>query len=105
MKRIFKWAAIIAAALILIIILTMLPVPRFVDVATFKPLIEERVSKTVGRPFSIGDDLRLALFPWAALTLTDVRMGNPADFAEKEFLLIKAFSNPSLPKSFLKKMK
>jgi hypothetical protein len=99
-KPILKWTAIVGAALILIKILAMLLIPRFVDVARFKPLIEERVSKTVGRPFSVGDDVRLALFPWAALTLTDLRMGNSAEFSEKE-----AFSNQSRPKSYLKKMR
>ena len=90
MKKILKWTAIIAAGLIVTIIVALLLIPMFVDVARFKPLIEERVSKAVGRPFSVGDDLRLALFPRAALTLTDLRMGNPVDFSEKEFLSIKS---------------
>ncbi|MBW2431746.1 MAG: AsmA family protein [Deltaproteobacteria bacterium] len=90
MKRIFKWAAIIGAALIVIIVVALLLIPIFVDVAKYKPLIEKRVSEAVGRPFSVGDDLRLSLFPYASLKLTDLRMGNPVEFSEKEFLLIKS---------------
>lgn len=89
-KQILKWTAIISAGLIAIIMVALLVAPRFVDVAKFKPLIEDRVSKAVGRPFSVGDNLRLSLFPWAALVLADLRMGNPEEFAEKEFLFIKS---------------
>ncbi len=90
MTKILKWVAIIGGALIVIVIVALLLIPSFVDVARFKPLIEDRVSKATGRPFSVGADLRLALFPRAALKLTDLRMGNPAEFSEKEFLSIKS---------------
>ena len=90
MKQILKWTAITGAGLIVIIIAALLLIPMFVDVAKFKPLIEERVSKSTGRPFAVGDDVKLTLFPWAGLTFSDLQLGNPPEFAEKDFLAIKS---------------
>jgi AsmA protein len=89
-KKTLKWAAIAGAGLIAVIILALLVIPMFVDVGRFKPIIEERVSKATGRPFAIGDDVKLSLFPWASMTFSDLRLGNPPEFAEKEFLAIKS---------------
>lgn len=91
MKKFLKWGAIVGASLIVVIIVALLVIPMFVNVRQYKPMIEKRVMEATGRPFSVGDDLRLSLFPWAGLTLGDLQMGNPPGFAEKEFLTVKSF--------------
>ena len=90
MKKTLKWGAIIGGGLLLVIVLALLLVPMFVNVSKYKPLIEKRVSDAAGRPVSVGDDLRLSLFPWAGLTFSDLRIGNPPGFAEKDFLTVKS---------------
>ncbi|HYQ59514.1 MAG TPA: AsmA family protein, partial [Desulfatiglandales bacterium] len=48
-------------------------------------------SQAAGRPFSIGGDLRLSLFPWAVIGLSDVHLGNPPGYKEKDMLYVKSF--------------
>jgi AsmA protein len=92
MKKIAKWVFIITGGLIFITILVLLLVPLFVDLKDYKPVIERKVSAATGRSFSIGDDLSLSLFPWAGISLSDLQLGNPPGFDEKEMLSIKTFN-------------
>jgi len=91
MKKAIKWVAVIGGGLIVVIIALLLIVPMFVNLQKYKPEIENRVTKATGRPFSIGGDLRLSLFPWPGLTFSDLHLGNPPGFGEKEFLRVKSF--------------
>lgn len=91
MKSVLKWGAIIIGCLVVIIIAAMLLIPMFVDVKKYKPMLESKVTESTGRPFSIGDDLRLSLFPWAGVALSNLRLGNLEGFAEKDFVTVKSF--------------
>ena len=91
MKSILKWSAIIFGCLVVIIIAAMLLIPMFVDVKKYKPILESKVTEATGRSFSVGDDLRLSLFPWAGVAFSDLRLGNPDGFAEKNFVTVKSF--------------
>lgn len=91
MKSFFKWGAIIIGCLAVIIIAALLLIPMFVDVQKYKPVLESKVTEATGRPFSVGDDLNLSLFPWAGVSFSDLRLGNPAGFDEKDFVTIKSF--------------
>jgi AsmA protein len=91
MKKAIKWVAVIGGGLLVFIIALLLIVPMFVNLQKYKPEIENQVTKATGRPFSIGGDLRLSLFPWAGLTFSDLHLGNPPGFGEKEFLRVKSF--------------
>lgn len=91
MKKIFKWTGITIGTLVILIIMTLIIVPFFFDIQKFKPTIEQQVKKATGRPFTIGGDLKLSLFPWAGLSFSDVHMGNPEGFEEKDFVSIKSF--------------
>jgi AsmA protein len=77
--------------LVVVIIAALVLIPMFVDVKKYKPLLESKVAEATGRPFSVGDDLSLSLFPWAGVSFSDLRLGNPAGFAEKEFVTLKSF--------------
>jgi AsmA protein len=91
MKRFLKWAAIIVGCLVVVIIAALVLIPMFVDVAKYKPVLESKVTEATGRPFSVGDDLNLSLFPWAGVSFSDLRLGNPAGFTEKDFIKVKSF--------------
>ena len=91
MKKLLKWILIIGGGLILIVILCLILIPFFVDMNKYKAPIEAKISESIGREFSIKGDLELSLFPWAGVSFTDLYLGNPQGFKEKDFVHIKAF--------------
>jgi AsmA protein len=91
MKRFLKWGAIIVGCLAVVIIAALLIIPMFVDVQKYKPVLESKVAETTGRPFSVGDDLKLSLFPWAGISFSNLKLGNTGGFSEKEFVSVKSF--------------
>ena len=91
MKNFLKWGAIIVGCLAVVIIAALLIIPMFFDLQEYKPVIENKVAEATGRPFSVGDDLKLSLFPWAGVSLSDLKLGNTGGFSEKEFVNIKSF--------------
>jgi AsmA protein len=91
MKSTLKWVAIVGGGVVVMLIAALLVIPLFVDLKTYKPMIEERVGAVTGRPFALGGDLKLSLFPWAGLSLSDLRLGNPPGFAEKDLLTVESF--------------
>jgi AsmA protein len=91
MKKTIKWTAIIAGGFIVLVIAALLIIPMFVDIQKYKPEIEKRVAEATGRPFKLGGDLGLSLFPWAGISLSDLHLGNPSGFKEKDFVTVKSF--------------
>jgi len=91
MKNGIKWALIVGGALIVLVVAALLVIPMFVDIQKYKPEIENTVSEATGRPFTIDGELSLYLFPWAGLSFSDLHLGNPPGFEEKDFLSIKSF--------------
>jgi AsmA protein len=86
-----KWILGIVGGLVVLVIALLLIVPHFIDIQKYKPEIEKQVAQTTGRPFTIGGDLRLSLFPWAMVALSDLHLGNPPGYKEKDFLYVKSF--------------
>jgi AsmA protein len=86
-----KWVAIIIGGLVVLVIGALLIIPLLIDMGVYKGEIEKRVAAATGRPFAIEGDLKLSLFPWAGLALSDLRLGNPPGFAEKNMLSVKSF--------------
>lgn len=85
------WIGIILGGLVVLVFLALLLIPMLVDVNQYKPRIESMVAEATGRDFEIGGDLKLSLFPWAGVAFTDLRLGNPKGFEEKDFVSVKAF--------------
>jgi AsmA protein len=73
------------------VIAALIIISLVVDVNKYKPEIERMVSDTTQRSFSIGDDLGFTLFPWVGVSLSDIRLGNPVGFTEKDFVSAKSF--------------
>jgi len=91
MKKVIKWGLIIGAGVIVLVVSALLIIPLFVDVDQYKPVIEKEVSEATGRPFTMGGDLDLSLFPWAGFSLSDLHLGNPPGSAEKDMVSVKSF--------------
>ena len=91
MKKAIKRTFLVVGGFFLLILALLIIVPFFIDLNHYKPLIEKKVSETVNRPFKINGDIKLSLFPVAGLAFTDLHLGNPADYQEKDFMSIKAF--------------
>jgi len=91
MKKAIKWTIIIVIAVIFLTVLALIIAPTFIDINRYKPMIEERISKAIGRDVTINGKLKLRLFPTALLRLSDLHIGNPAGFKEKDFISLKSF--------------
>jgi AsmA protein len=91
MNKVIKWGLIICASLVVLVIAALLIAPAFIDIRDYKPQLEKKVTDATGRPFSVGDDLSLSLFPWAGISFSDLRLGNRPGFSEKELVTVKSF--------------
>ena len=91
MKKAVKWLSIVVGSLVALVIVALLVIPMFVDVQEYKPEIEKKVSEMTGRTFTINGDLKLSLFPWVGLAFSDLHLGNPPGFQEKDLLSIESF--------------
>jgi AsmA protein len=91
MKKVFKWLAIAGGALIVLVITAVILIPQFVDVEKYKPRIEQIVTEKTGRPFKLGGEIDLSVFPWVGVRLTDLRLGNPPGFDESDFVSVESF--------------
>jgi len=91
MKSALKWSAIVAAALIVVLVGALLIIPHLMDANRYKPELERYVLEQTGRRLSVDGDVRLSLFPWAGVAFSDLRLGSPPTFVEKDFLTVKSF--------------
>jgi AsmA protein len=91
MNKAIKWGLIVCASLVVLVIAVLLIAPAFIDIRDYKPELEKKVADATGRPFSVGDDLSLSLFPWAGISFSDLRLGNTPAFSEKELITVKSF--------------
>jgi len=77
-----KWILGIVVGLVVLVIALLLIVPQFIDIQKYKPEIEKQASQAAGRSFTIVGDLRLSLFPWAVIGLSELHLGNPPGYKE-----------------------
>ncbi len=91
MKSLMKWVLIGGGLLVVLIVGAIVLIPRFVDVQKYKPMIEEVVTGQTGRSFSMGDDIKLSVFPWVGVSLADIRLGSPKGFESKDMIFVKRF--------------
>ncbi len=91
MKNLIKWLLILGGLLVAVVVAAIVLIPMFVDVQSYKPEIEKKVSEATGRPFTLAGDLNLSLFPWVGVSFSDLSLGNPDGYQKKEFVKIKSF--------------
>ncbi|MCG8549800.1 MAG: AsmA family protein [Desulfobacterales bacterium] len=91
MVRVLKWGIVTIGLFAGLIIVAAVLGPMFVDVKKYLPDIETVVTRQTGRSFSMGDDIKLSLFPWAGIRLSDLTLGNPEDFGKAPMISVKSF--------------
>ena len=91
MNKAVKWMLVIAGSLVALIVIAVIVLPMVIDVEKFKPQIEQQVAKVTGRTFKLGGDLKPSIFPWIGVRLTDLHLGNPSGFEEKDFVSVASF--------------
>ncbi len=91
MKKLIKWLLVISIVCVLLVVVLVLAAPRLIDVQQYKPRIEELITRHTGRPVTLGKDMDLSLFPWVGIRISDVHIGNPEGFSQKDMASIGSF--------------
>lgn len=87
--RALRIAVFIVGGLAGLLVLAAAAMLLWVDPNDYRGEIERRVAESTGRPLRIGGKLDLKLFPWIALQLADVSLGNPPGYGQEPFLTVK----------------
>jgi AsmA protein len=80
------------AALVVLVILAVLALLWFVDPNDYRDDIEQLAAQKTGRELKIGGPIDLKIFPWLALRLDQVSLGNPPGFGTEPFLTVNSAS-------------
>lgn len=91
MNKTVKWMLVIAGSLVTLLFVAVLVVTLFFDAEKYRPQIEQRVAKATGRSFRLGGELKPFIFPWVGIRLSDLHLGNPPGFEEKDFVSVADF--------------
>ncbi|MFT5698441.1 MAG: AsmA protein [Desulforhopalus sp.] len=91
MKKILKYGVVPAVVSLFLLCTTVMLLPVLINVQKYLPQIEKQVTRTTGRPFSVGSDFGLTFFPWLSVTFSDMRLGNPEGVIADDFLKIDSF--------------
>jgi len=91
MNKAMKWILVIAGSLVALVVIAVIVLPMVISVEKYKPVIEQQVAKATGRSFSLGGDLKPSFFPWIGVRLSDLHLGNPPGFQEKDFVSVESF--------------
>ncbi len=70
---------------LILVLIILLVTPFFINVNDYKPEIKKAVFDATGRNLDIGN-IKLSLFPWVGVTLTDVALENAEGFAQLNML-------------------
>lgn len=90
--RALKIAGIVVAALVALIVLGLGAVLLLVNPNDYRDDIAKLVQQKTGRPLTIRGDLGLKVFPWIALDIHDVTLGNPPGYGNDPFLTVQRAS-------------
>src|SRR5262245_3861860 len=86
--RAVKIAGIVVGSLLGLVVLAAVAVVLLVDPNDYRDDIAKLVQQKTGRPLEIRGKLGLKLFPWIALEVNDVRLGNPPGYGNEPFLTV-----------------
>jgi AsmA protein len=87
--RIARIVAIAVAALIVILVVGAIALLLFIDPNHYRGDIERAAQEHTGRRLTIQGKLELKIFPWLALAIHDVQLGNRAGFGSQPFLTVQ----------------
>ncbi len=91
MKKLLIWLTALAGLFFVLVIAAILIIPKFIKVESYIPQLEQQVSDVTGRPFQLGDDFSISIFPWTSIAFNDLQLGNPENFDSEDFIRIDSF--------------
>src|SRR5262245_1762466 len=86
--RAVKIGGIVFGTLVGLLVLAAVAVILLVDPNDYRDDIAQLVQQKTGRPLEIRGKLGLKLFPWIAIEINDVRLGNPPGYGNEPFLTV-----------------
>jgi AsmA protein len=86
--RALKIAGIVVGSLVGLIVLGAVAILLLVNPNDYRDDIAKLAQQHTGRPLQIRGDLGLKLFPWIALEINDVTLGNPPGYGNEPFLTV-----------------
>jgi AsmA protein len=90
--RALKLVGIVVGGLVLLLVLLLLAVRLFVDPNDYKDRIAQQVKSSTGRELTLSGPIKLSVFPWIALELGPVSLGNPPGFPAQPFAAVQHLS-------------
>ena len=69
-------------ALVALLLVVVIAAAVLIDPDDYRDEIAQRASETLGREVRLDGPMSLNLFPWLALKIEDVQVGNPAELAD-----------------------
>jgi AsmA protein len=84
-----KILGLLLGGLIALLACLLLAVKLFVNPNAYKARITQAVKHASGRELTLAGDIKLAVFPWVALDLGAVSLGNPPGFEQVPFAAVK----------------
>jgi len=87
--RAVKIVGIVVAALLGLIVVVLLAVRLFVNPNDYKDRIAQEVRSSTGRELTLSGPIKLSVFPWIALELGPVSLGNPPGFSSEPFAAVQ----------------
>ena len=73
---------LVAGGLLALLLILLVAAVFLLDPDDYREEIAARASTTLGREVRLDGPMRLRFFPWLALAIEDVAVGNPPDFGE-----------------------
>jgi AsmA protein len=86
--RALKIAGIVLGSLLGVVVLAAVAIVILVDPNDYRDDIARIVEEKTGRPLQIRGEMDLKLFPWIALQVGDVSLGNPPGYGDEPFLTV-----------------
>jgi AsmA protein len=87
--RALKLVGIVVGGLVVLLIVLLLAVRLFVNPDDYKDRIAQEVKSSTGRELTLSGPIKLSVFPWIALELGPVSLGNPAGFPAQPFAAVQ----------------
>src|SRR3546814_14942077 len=84
MAKPLKIILLVVGGLVLLVIAALIAVALLFDPNDYRGQIQDKVQEETGREFALGD-IKLSVFPWLSVQLSDARLGNSAGFGEQAY--------------------
>nr|VFK25179.1 MAG: AsmA protein [Candidatus Kentron sp. MB]VFK29933.1 MAG: AsmA protein [Candidatus Kentron sp. MB]VFK75003.1 MAG: AsmA protein [Candidatus Kentron sp. MB] len=85
MRALLKAIGIIIGIVVILFVAIAVIVPVYFHPNDYKEEIAEAVQEKTGRKLDIGGDIVLSVFPWIAIELSDLELGNAPGFPDGKF--------------------